>query len=62
MEKKKNEIILFENQGIKLEVNVKDDTVWLTQEKMSKLFGKAKSTINEHIKNITYNINCLDVN
>lgn len=52
MEKKKNEIILFENQGIKLEVNVKDDTVWLTQEQMSKLFGKSKSTINEHIKNI----------
>ena len=52
MEKKKNKIILFENQGIKLEVNVKDDTVWLTQDQMSKLFGKAKSTINEHIKNI----------
>ena len=52
MEKKKNEIILFENQGIKLEVMVKDDTVWLTQDQMSKLFGKAKSTINEHIKNI----------
>lgn len=48
----KNEIILFENQGVKLEVNVKDETVWLTQEQMSKLFGKAKSTINEHIKNI----------
>lgn len=52
MDKEKNEIILFENQGIKLEVNVKDDTVWLTQEQMSKLFGKSKSTINEHIKNI----------
>lgn len=52
MDRDKNEIILFENQGIKLEVNVKDDTVWLTQEQMSKLFGKAKSTINEHIKNI----------
>ena len=52
MDKEKNEIILFENQGIKVEVNVKDDTVWLTQEQMSKLFGKAKSTINEHIKNI----------
>ena len=52
MDKDKNEIILFENQDIKLEVNVKDDTVWLTQEQMSKLFGKAKSTINEHIKNI----------
>lgn len=52
MKEKKNEIILFENQEVKLEVNLKDETVWLTQEQMSKLFGKAKSTINEHIKNI----------
>ena len=49
---KRNEIILFENQGVKLEVNLKDVTVWLTQEQMAKLFGKAKSTINEHIKNV----------
>ena len=48
----KNEIVLFENQNVKLEVNMKDETVWLTQEQMSKLFNKAKSTINEHIKNI----------
>ena len=48
----KNEIILFENQGVKLEVNMKDETVWLNQEQMSLLFGKARSTINEHIKNI----------
>ncbi len=52
MEERKNEIILFENQGVKLEVNLKDETVWLTQEQMSELFKKAKSTINEHIKNI----------
>ena len=31
---------------------MKNETVWLTQEQMSELFGKAKSTINEHIKNI----------
>lgn len=61
MEEKKNEIILFENQGVKLEVNLKDETVWLTQDQMSKLFGKAKSTINEHIKNI-YKENELDEN
>ena len=48
----KNEIILFENQNVKLEVNMKDETVWLTQEQMGTLFGKSKSTINEHIKNI----------
>ena len=29
-----------------------DETVWLTQENMAELFQKAKSTINEHIKNI----------
>lgn len=52
MEEKKNEIILFENQEVKLEVSLKEETVWLTQAQMSELFGKAKSTINEHIKNI----------
>ena len=52
MEEKKNEIILFKNQGVKLEVNLKDETVWLTQAQMSELFKKAKSTINEHIRNI----------
>lgn len=52
MKENKNEIILFENQNVKLEVNVKEETVWLTQAQMSELFGKAKATINEHIKNI----------
>lgn len=47
-----NEIIIFENQNVKLEVSMKDEIVCLTQEQMSDLFGKAKSTINEHIKNI----------
>ena len=61
MEEKKNEIILFENQCVKLEVNLKDETVWLTQDQMSKLFGKSKSTINEHIKNI-YKENEFDEN
>ena len=36
----------------KLQVHLEDETVWLTQEQMSLLFGKAKSTINEHINNI----------
>lgn len=26
----KNEIILFENQNVKLEVNMKDETAWLS--------------------------------
>ena len=55
----KNEIILFENQNVKLEVNMKDETVWLSQDQMAKLFGKAKSTINEHIKNIYKEEECI---
>ena len=48
----KNEIILFENQNVKLEVNMKDETVWLTQKQMAELFGKDRKTITSHIKNI----------
>ena len=52
MEEKKNEIILFENQGVKLEVNLKDETVWLNLEQMTQLFRRDKSVISRHIKNI----------
>ena len=48
----KNEIVLFENHNVKLEVNVKDETVWLTQEQMVNLFGRDQSVISRHIKNI----------
>ena len=48
----KNEIIIFENQGVKLEVNVNEETVWLTQSQMAKLFDKDINTINDHINNI----------
>ena len=48
----KNEIILFENQNVKLEVNMKDDTVWLSLDQMSRLFERDKSVISRHIKNI----------
>lgn len=51
MEKEKNEIILFENQGVKLEVNLKDETVWLNLEQMAELFNRDKSVISRHIKN-----------
>ena len=51
-ERKKNEIILFENEGLKLEVNLKDETVWLTQAQMEILFDVKHATISEHINNI----------
>ena len=47
----KNEIILFENQGIRLEVNLKDETVWLSLDQMAELFQRDKSVISRHIKN-----------
>lgn len=49
---KENEIIIFENQEVKLEVNLKDETVWLTQEQISILFNKERSVITKHLKNI----------
>ncbi len=49
-----DEIVIYKSEDgvIKLDVLFADETVWLTQDQMSELFGKAKSTINEHIKNI----------
>lgn len=47
----KNEIVLFDNQNIKLEVNMKDETVWLNREQMAKLFGRDIKTIGKHIDN-----------
>ena len=38
--------------SIKIDVRMGEETVWLTQDQMAALFGKAKSTINEHLKNI----------
>ena len=48
----KNEIVIFENQSIRLEVNLKDETVWLTQKQMELLFNVKHATISEHINNI----------
>ena len=37
---------------VKVDVLLEDENIWLTQEQMGELFSKARSTINEHIKNI----------
>jgi len=48
------EFLLYrtEDGRVTIETRMQDETVWLTQDQMSELFNKAKSTINEHIKNI----------
>ena len=52
MQENKNEIIIFENQGVKLEVNMYEETVWLTQAQMGLLYDVKQSTLSEHINNI----------
>ncbi len=49
-----SEFLLYTTpQGeVKLHVLILDETVWLTQEGMQELFGRAKSTISEHITNV----------
>ena len=47
----KNELIIFENQGVKLEVNMKDETVWLNANQIAELFDRDVKTIRKHINN-----------
>lgn len=50
----KYDVVKFVDNDFELEVraDMVNDTVWLTQEEIAKLFGKARSTITEHINNI----------
>lgn len=49
-----SDILIYQNPdgNIKTAIRLQEETVWLTQNQMATLFGKAKSTINEHSKNI----------
>jgi hypothetical protein len=55
-EKKDNQsdFILYTSPDgeVNVEVTVEDETVWLTQKAMGRLFGVAKSTISEHLSNV----------
>ena len=50
----KNEIVIYQSQDgtIKVDVLFEGKTVWLTMDQMTVLFGKSRSTINEHILNV----------
>lgn len=54
MSMKNGEIVIYKSEdgNIKVDVLFEGDTVWLTQSQISDLFGKSRSTISEHIKNI----------
>ena len=47
----KDSIVIFKNQDIILDVNMKDETVWLNAEQMAKLFKRDSKTIRKHISN-----------
>ena len=49
----KNEIVLFETEDneVKLEVPVREETVWLSANQMSALFDRDEKTIRKHINN-----------
>ena len=49
----KGEVIIYQSEdgNVHLDVRLENETVWLTIEQMATLFGKARSTINEHILN-----------
>ena len=54
MQENETSILIYQTEdgSTKIETRIKDETVWLTQDQMAVLFGKAKSTINEHVKNV----------
>ena len=50
---KENNFFIYEtDNNVEVTAILEDENIWLTQEQISKLYNKAKSTINEHIKNI----------
>ena len=49
-----SEILIYQNESgnIKVDVRFEDGSIWLSQAQICEVFGKAKSTISEHIKAI----------
>ena len=50
----KFELVRFTDNGFELDVraDLQNDTVWLTQDEIARLFGAARSTVTYHINNI----------
>lgn len=50
----KNEIVIYQSSDFstKIEVNIADETIWLSQAQIVELFESSKANISEHIKNI----------
>lgn len=48
------EMLIYQTEGglTKIDVNMYDETVWLSIDQMAELFQRDKSAISRHIKNI----------
>jgi len=56
-----NQVLIYQNadETIRIDVVMQDETVWLSQKQIALLFGKDRTVITKHIKNI-FNDNELD--
>jgi hypothetical protein len=53
MEIKNNEIIIYKSEaGPELKVQMDGETVWLSLQQIADLFGRDKSVVSRHIKNV----------
>ena len=49
----RDEIVLYKpNEQFQLEVQLKDETVWLTQPQIAALFGVQRPAVTKHLRNI----------
>ena len=47
-----NQIAIYQSESGAVDVRLDGDTVWLTQEQMTQLFGRERSVITKHIRNV----------
>ncbi|MBF0440218.1 MAG: virulence protein RhuM/Fic/DOC family protein [Magnetococcales bacterium] len=46
------EIAIYQTESGVIEVRLEQDTVWLSQEQMSRLFGRERSVVTKHLRNV----------
>ena len=46
------DITIYQAENGTVEVRLEQDTVWLRQEQMSRLFGRERSVITKHLRNV----------
>ena len=47
-----NDIVIFESDSHQVEVRLEGETLWLSRAQLAELFGRDKSVISRHLKNI----------